>query len=199
MKSALRGEADRKTLVVPWRRPSRRDGDGSPIGRARFFARPAGTQPFMLHAGFCVVPGEVQESGPELQGVLETDSLRGRYDPHRRFMPAIRTRHHDAQDRRLSLSSAVPNCTPPPRHCAGADWSTANSRSQPKVCGLSNAPPGAVVLRSSDADMVVGDRPCPFRYISHLSRVRIVGVEALSDVIPVEGTDITRGNPCLHP
>ena len=45
-----RGEVNRKTLVVPWRRTGGRNGEGSQIGRAQFLARPAGAQPLMLRA-----------------------------------------------------------------------------------------------------------------------------------------------------
>jgi hypothetical protein len=82
--------------VIRWGRTGGRYGDGSLRGGARFFARPAGTQPFELHAAFCAFPDEHQESGPELQGVLEADSLRSGYDRCRRLMPTIRTTLHDA-------------------------------------------------------------------------------------------------------
>ncbi len=48
---ALRGEANQRTLLVPWRRTGGRNREGPPIGRAPFLARPAGAHPLVLHAG----------------------------------------------------------------------------------------------------------------------------------------------------
>jgi hypothetical protein len=93
VKSALRGEANRKTLVVSWRGTGCRNGDGSQVGGTQFFARPAAAQPLMLDAGSERSLGVNQESGPELQRMLEADLLRARHDFHRGLLPAVSTTH----------------------------------------------------------------------------------------------------------
>ena len=93
---------------VWWRRAGGRGEARSSVQRAHFAAHVTRAGRLSTLALVRAVSDVGQKSGPELEGVCEAHTPRGRRNVQRGSLSAVRAKHQGGKDKRSSFASGVP-------------------------------------------------------------------------------------------